>query len=58
MKENLNFQHHYKILIVKALNKSKTIKDASKLLGITDRTLYRWIKQFEIKKTNNYDNNN
>lgn len=56
MNENLNFEHHYKILIVKALNKSKTIKDASKLLGITDRTLYRWLKQFQIQKTNNYDN--
>jgi transcriptional regulator of acetoin/glycerol metabolism len=53
--ENLNLEHRVKLLTVKALNKcsstsrGQTMKDAAKLLGISERTLYRHIVQFEIK---------
>jgi transposase len=60
--ENLNIHDHHKILAIKALDCSKTVKEAANKIGITDRTLYRWIKIFNIdfdenkyviKKTNN-----
>lgn len=38
-------------LICKALNRSVGHrKDAAKLLGITDRTLYRYLKEYPIVK--------
>jgi hypothetical protein len=49
IQENLNIHDHHKILAIKALDRSNTIKDAAKLIGITDRTLYRWIKIFKLK---------
>jgi len=57
IQENLNIHNHHKILAIKALDRSKTIKDAAKLMGITDRTLYRWIKVFKINKQIKYENN-
>ena len=36
------------MLAVKALNVSKTIKEAADLIGINVRTLYRWIEMFNI----------
>lgn len=48
MNENLNIFHHYKINTIKALNKSSNIKEAANLLGISDRTLQKWKKDFNI----------
>lgn len=47
--QSLNIHDNHKMLAIKALDSSKTIKDAAKLIGISDRTLYRWIKTFDIE---------
>lgn len=58
MKEEiLNIEYYYKTFSIKALNRSKTIKDAANLLGITERTLHRYKKEFNIqfcKEKNEY----
>lgn len=47
--ENLSIEHHEKNLIQKALKKHKNRrKDAAKDLGISERTLYRKIKQYNL----------
>ena len=47
--ESLSLIEHERKLIVKALNKHKDRrKDAAKELGISERTLYRKLKEFEI----------
>jgi len=48
--EILNFEHNYKELTIKALNKAHTISEASKLMGIEERQLYNWMKKYKIKK--------
>ena len=48
MDEILNIDHHRRILILKALNKAPTYKQAAKLLGISERHIYRWIDQYGI----------
>ena len=49
MKEEiLNIEYYYKTFSIKALNKSKTNKEAAQKLGITERTLYRYKKQYNI----------
>ena len=49
IEENLSLMQQEKKLIIKALNKHKDRrKDAAKELGISERTLYRKIKEFEI----------
>lgn len=48
MTENLNLEYHRKDLTLKALNKSMTKARAAVLLGIPTRTLYAWIKNFNI----------
>lgn len=53
MQENLNLKYNTDLLINKALQISTTIKAAATLLGITERTLYHWLKknkQNEYKK--------
>jgi transcriptional regulator with PAS, ATPase and Fis domain len=47
----LNLEKARKELVLKALNRTKTRKKASQLLGITERNLYFWIKRFKIIKT-------
>lgn len=47
--KNLNIHDNHKMLAIKALDASKTIKDAAKLIGVCDRTLHRWIKTFDIE---------
>lgn len=49
IEENLSLEHMEKIMIQKALEKyDGRRKDASEELGISERTLYRKIKQYEI----------
>ena len=49
IEESLSLLKQEKILIIKALNKHKDRrKDAAKELGISERTLYRKLKEFEI----------
>jgi transcriptional regulator with PAS, ATPase and Fis domain len=55
MNENLNLKFNTDKLILKALNKSETIKEAADLLGITERTLYHWLKKNNLNK--NYKTN-
>ena len=50
MNENLNLKFNTDKLILKALNKSETIKEAAELLGITERTLYHWLKKNNLNK--------
>jgi predicted site-specific integrase-resolvase len=54
--ETLNLRENKKALCIKALNKVSTIKKAADLLGIPERTLYIWIKDFQIK--NEFELNN
>ena len=47
--ENLSIEHHERNLIQKALKKhNNRRKDAAKELGISERTLYRKIKQYNL----------
>jgi transposase-like protein len=48
--EILNFEHNYKQIAIKALNKADTILEAAKLIGIEERQLYNWIKKYKIKR--------
>ena len=52
--EILNLEHNYRILITKAINKTQNLKEASKLLGLGERTLYTWMKNLNIKREKNY----
>jgi len=38
-------------MMILALNKHKTIEDAAKALGITERTLYAFKEKINLKKT-------
>ena len=46
--EILNIEYHTKILVIKALNRSGMSCEAAQLLGISERTLYRYKKQYNI----------
>ena len=48
MDEILSFDYYYKDFSIKALNKTLTFKEASELLGISEKTLYRWRVQYNI----------
>lgn len=47
-KENLNIDYHNKRLMLKALNKHPTVALAAKELGISERTLFRWMDEYKI----------
>jgi molybdenum-dependent DNA-binding transcriptional regulator ModE len=47
--EILNINYHKKRLILKALNNSKTIKEAAKSLGARPRYVVRLIKEYNFK---------
>ena len=53
MEEVLNIDYHKARLIIKSLNKSNNFIEAAKRGGIHKRTLYNWIKIYEIKKIKN-----
>jgi hypothetical protein len=46
--EILNIDYHVRRLVVKALNLFPTKLGASKALGISERQLYTYIKQYDI----------
>lgn len=46
--EILNIDYHKKRVAIKALNKAETINEASKLLKIGERTLFRYMEVFKI----------
>ena len=48
MQENLNLVDNYKAVAIKALNKTKEVKRAAELMGISERTLHRWKIEFDI----------
>ena len=50
--EILNLEHNQKIMTIKALKKTKKIKEAAIELGINERTLYMWMKKFNLNKKN------
>ena len=47
--ENLNIHDNHKMLAIKALDMSKNLKEASRLLGVHPKTLTAWIKTFDIE---------
>ncbi len=46
--EDLNIERHHRVMIIYALRKYKSPKEASKHLGITSRTVFRMINRYEI----------
>lgn len=46
----LNIFEWKRCLCLKALNQTKTIREAANLLGVTERTVFNYIEQFEICK--------
>ena len=60
--EILNLEHNCKIMTVKALNKTTSLAKASELLGINEKTIHLWMKQYNIVKRKVYiikdENNN
>ena len=48
--EILNIEYHHKRMSFIALNLSKTVPEAANKLGITERTLFTWIKKFNFYK--------
>jgi hypothetical protein len=51
--EILNIDYNIKILIIKALNSSRTNRVAHVKLGISVKTLYSYIRQYNIKYNKN-----
>lgn len=43
---NLNIEYHRRLYILTALKRFKTLKEAAKALGISDRTLLRYKKMY------------
>jgi hypothetical protein len=52
--EILNLDFHIKRLTLLALNKTASIEAAAAMLGITGRTVHRYIKTFDIKRHKEY----
>ena len=48
-KENLNIEDNWKILVTYALRKHQNVRIASEHLGVSDRTVHRFIKDWDIK---------
>jgi predicted DNA-binding transcriptional regulator YafY len=40
--------------MLKALNKHPTVEQAAKALGISERTLYRWMEEYKIVRVPMY----
>jgi hypothetical protein len=54
--EILNFDYNKKLLIIKALNSSRTNKIACVKLGISAKGLYSYTRQYNIKYNKNTQN--
>ena len=54
--ENLNIEYNWKILVTYALRKYQSVKVASQHLGVTDRTVFRYINEWDIKWKKPKDN--
>lgn len=49
MTETLNIDYHRSLLVVKALNKAKSIKQAATLLGVNRGSVYSLIKHYRVE---------
>jgi hypothetical protein len=60
VEEILNLDYHRCRLILKSLNSSKTIKDATDKCGLSKRTMHTWRKNYSIVKNKYgvYERNN
>ncbi len=47
--EILNIDYHVRRLVLKALNTSSTVQHAANRLGVSGRTLYRYIDRYGIR---------
>ena len=54
--EILNMDYNKKMLIIKTLNSSRTNKLACVRLGISEKVLYRYKRQYNIKYNKNTQN--
>jgi hypothetical protein len=52
MEEILNLDYHYCQIAVKALNRFRNYEEAAAAMGVSSRTLVRWVDKFNIIKTN------
>lgn len=52
--EILNLDHHKKILVVKALNRHRTMSQAAAALQMTERNLYHLKKQYKVQNNNGH----
>lgn len=50
MTECLSIPYHQKAYLLKALNKGGNKKEAAKLMGISERTIGRWMDEFGVKR--------
>jgi DNA-binding XRE family transcriptional regulator len=48
--ETLNISYHVQRMVLKALNKCKTKKEAAQALGVTTQTLNNYEYQFSIER--------
>ena len=51
--EILNIDFHVKQLLLKALNKHERYQDAATVLGISLRSLYKYMKDYQVTKVAN-----
>lgn len=51
MEENLNLHENIGLLVIKTLNKYRYKIDAARSLGISERTLYRYICDYSLVLT-------
>jgi len=54
--EILNMDYNKKMLIIKALNSSRTNKIASVKLGVSEKSLYSYTRHYNIKYNKNTQN--
>jgi hypothetical protein len=52
--ENLNIEWHTKTLILSALNKCQTTKEAAAVLGMSERNLFYLKAQYGIERVSRY----
>lgn len=50
--ESLNIDYHISRLVVRVLNKVETKVEAHRLLGCSEKTLYRYIWCYNLKQKN------